>query len=70
MPRCLSRTEAAHYCGVSPQTLRKHGPAPIRIGRAAVYDIKTIDRWLDELSGIAPTPETVNAAELAMLEAL
>lgn len=68
-PRCLSKADAARYCGVSPQTLVRHGPPPIRIGTARVYDVRALDAWLDSLAG-APGAGAANDAERAMLEAL
>lgn len=68
-PRCLSQADAAKYCGVSSQTLRRHGPPPLRIGTARVYDVRTLDSWLDGLAGTA-TVTAANDAEAAMLAAL
>jgi hypothetical protein len=36
--RGLSVEEAAEYCGVSEPTLRRHGPAPAKIGERVIYD--------------------------------
>jgi hypothetical protein len=50
--RGLSKDEAAEYCGVSPNTLGRHGPSPSKIGDRVVYDRRVLDRWLDELAGL------------------
>jgi hypothetical protein len=36
--RGLSKDEAAEYCGVSANTLGKHGPPPTKIGDRTLYD--------------------------------
>jgi hypothetical protein len=71
--RGLSIDEAAEYCGVSSNTLLRHGPQPIKIGDRSIYDRRGLDRWLDELAGLA-TP-TFGAApadtpEETLLEAI
>ena len=50
--RGLSKDEAAEYCGVSLNTLRRHGPTPAKIGDRIIYDRRVLDRWLDELGGL------------------
>jgi hypothetical protein len=50
--RGLSLDEAAEYCGVSGNTLTRHGPTPIKIGEHKVYDRRSLDHWLDQLAGI------------------
>jgi hypothetical protein len=53
--RGFSKEEAAEYCGVSVGTLERHGPEPTKITkRKMVYDRRVLDRWLDELAGLAP----------------
>jgi DNA-directed RNA polymerase specialized sigma24 family protein len=49
--RGLSKDEAAEYCGVSVNTLGRHGPVPTKIGDRTIYDRRVLDRWLDELAG-------------------
>ena len=49
--RGLSIEEAAEYCGVSANTMSRHGPSPLRIGERVVYDRKSLDAWLDRLGG-------------------
>lgn len=57
-PRGLSEKEAAAYCGVGVESLRTHGPKPLRIGLRRVYDRKILDAWLDRLSNVtAPSAE-------------
>lgn len=54
-PRLLSRDLAAEYCGVAAPTFDEHiGKAvpPVEIGRRRLWDIKALDRWLDERSGL------------------
>lgn len=69
--RGLSKDEAAEYCGVSPNTLGRHGPTPTKIGDRIVYDRRVLDRWLDDLagfiSGSAAVPDT---PEEELLEAI
>jgi hypothetical protein len=52
--RGLSKDEAAEYCGVSANTLSRHGPTPTKIGDRTIYDRRVLDRWLDELAGLYP----------------
>jgi len=69
--RGLSLDEAAEYCGVSTNTLTRHGPAPIKIGDRKIYDRRALDRWLDQLAGIDPPQIGEDAApEDALLEAI
>lgn len=54
-PRLLSRNAAAAYCGVTAETFETHvrvHVAPIEIGARRLWDIKALDRWLDERSGL------------------
>jgi len=56
-PRCLAKDAAAAYCGMSPEAfearVRPHVP-PLDIGsRPLLWDVRALDRWLDELSGLA-----------------
>jgi hypothetical protein len=73
--RGLSKEEAAEYCGVSANTLARHGPQPTKITkRKIVYDRRVLDRWLDELAGL-PSPELNGAGmqptpEEELLEAI
>ena len=68
--RGLSLDEAAEYCGVSGNTLTRHGPAPIKIGERKVYDRRALDRWLDQLAGIPAPASAGDAPEDALLEAI
>lgn len=45
-PAGLRENEAAAYLGISRMTLRRHGPAPVRIGRAVVWPRAALDQWL------------------------
>lgn len=51
--RGLSLDEAAEYCGVSRNTITRHGPPAVKIGERAIYDRRVLDRWLDGLTGLA-----------------
>jgi hypothetical protein len=54
-PRLLSREAAAAYCGVIAETFETHVRphiAPIEIGARRLWDVKALDRWLDERSGL------------------
>jgi predicted DNA-binding transcriptional regulator AlpA len=67
--RCLSLHEAAEYCGVSRNTLVRHGPSPIKIGDRNVYDRKGLDRWLDQLGGHCTTALN-DSPETTLIEAI
>jgi predicted DNA-binding transcriptional regulator AlpA len=56
-PAGLREKDAALYLGVSRMTLRRHGPPPVRIGRAIVYSRAALDDWL------ASRAEPVNGAD-------
>jgi len=54
-PRLLSREAAAAYCGVTPETFEVHirpHVRPIEIGARRLWDIRALNRWLDERSGL------------------
>jgi len=50
-PRLMRRPEAAAYLGIGVTMLDEHGPAPKRLGRRVLYDIRDLDRWADALDG-------------------
>lgn len=55
-PRLLSREAAATYCGMSHNHFDEHVAKevrPLSFGRRYLWDIKALDRWLDERSGLA-----------------
>lgn len=59
-PRLLTPEQAALYCGLpSPEALDRHirplAP-PRRFGRELRYDLRTLDRALDALFGLAAAP--------------
>jgi hypothetical protein len=63
-PRLLSREAAATYCGISPTLFDVHiVPAvpAVQIGRRRLWDIKRLDRWLDQQSEFAhaSTPKSL-----------
>jgi hypothetical protein len=71
--RGLSKDEAAEYCGVSVNTLGRHGPTPTKIGDRIVYDRRVLDRWLDELAGLSAVALSQSSAETpeeTLLEAI
>jgi hypothetical protein len=67
--RGLSLDEASEYCGVSRNTLMRHGPPPTKIGERSIYDRRMLDRWLDQLGGLTASP-VVEAPEDALMEAI
>lgn len=71
--RGLSKDEAAEYCGVSLNTLRRHGPTPAKIGDRIIYDRRVLDCWLDELGGLISGSSggvLIDTPEEALLEAI
>jgi hypothetical protein len=67
-PRLLSRELAAEYCGASTwlfdETIAKEVP-PIELNTRKVWDIRALDHYLDERSGLAapalrPVDEYIN----------
>jgi len=67
--RGLSKDEAAEYCGVSANTLTRHGPTPTKIGDRTIYDRRVLDRWLDQLGGRCATISN-DDPETTLLEAI
>ena len=51
-PRLMKEGMAAAYLSISASTLRTKGPAPKHIGRAAVWDIRDLDRFADSVDGM------------------
>jgi hypothetical protein len=54
-PRLLSRCAAAAYCGLTAETFEKHirpHVFPIEIGARRLWDVRALDRWLDQRSGL------------------
>ena len=72
--RGLSKEEAAEYCGVSINTLTRHGPTATKIGDRTIYDRRVLDRWLDDLAGFmsasSETRSLIETPERALLEAI
>ena len=65
-PRLLSRGAAAAYCGISAATFDEHvvqAVKPIAIGRRTLWDIKALDRWLDQRSGLTHAVDNRSMAE-------
>ena len=54
-PRLLSEDAAAAYLGVHRETFEQHVRPqipPIEIGTRKLWDLKTLDDWLDRQSGL------------------
>jgi hypothetical protein len=63
VPRLISREAAATYCGMSPNHFEEHiAPAvpPVRVGKRNLWDVKALDRWLDQRSGLAHATRPVD----------
>jgi hypothetical protein len=62
-PRLLCKSAAAAYCGVIAETfeqhVRPHVP-PIEIGTRRLWDVRALDRWLDQRSGLVTELRPVN----------
>jgi len=62
-PRLLSRDGAAAYCGMSPNHFEEHvarAVPPLQFGRRCLWDVKALDRWLDQQSGLAHAARSVD----------
>ncbi len=60
-PRLLTKTQAAAYCAITPDTFddyRRRGIVPDPITGTNRWDRKHIDIWLDKASGIASTTQS------------
>jgi hypothetical protein len=68
--RGLSKEEAAEYCGVSPNTLIRHGPPPSKIGERSIWDRRVLDRWLDDLAGLVAGSPPAEDPEEQLLRAV
>jgi hypothetical protein len=54
-PRLLSRDEASLYCGLLPSTFDRtvaKSVQAIKLANRVVWDVRAIDRWLDQVSGL------------------
>jgi hypothetical protein len=49
-PRLLNIKAAAAYLSLSPTTLRKLGPKPVRVGRKVLYHLNHLNKWADGLA--------------------
>jgi hypothetical protein len=67
-PRMMSEILAARYLGISPTFLRQHGPAPKRLGRRVLHDIRTLDSWADALDGQPLTEDQKSRASQGMAQ--
>jgi hypothetical protein len=54
-PRLLTPDQAAAYCGVGRENFEARvGVPPVKLfGNRVLYDVKALDKWLDEKSGLA-----------------
>jgi len=55
MPRLLSEDAAAAYLGIHRETFEQHVRqhiSPVEIGARKLWDIKALDHWLDQQSGL------------------
>lgn len=66
-PRLMREEEAARYLSIGTTMLRERGPAPKKIGRRALWDIRDLDRWADALDG-QPLDEADESKEAAEVE--
>lgn len=67
-PRLMKEAAAAQYLSISTGTLRERGPKPKHLGRAALWDIRDLDRWADAIGGQPLDPEQRDAEGDDMLE--
>lgn len=61
IPRLIGMLHASAFLGISPRTFERlwrsyQVPQPHRIGRRLLWDVKLLERYVDELSGIEHTP--------------
>jgi hypothetical protein len=51
--------------------MARHGPSPVKIGERSIYDRRALDRWLDELAGLAsPNGAAIEDPEEQLLGAI
>ncbi len=65
-PRLLSKVAAAAYCGITEETFEAHvrpHVQPIEIGARRLWDVKALDRWLDQQSGLVDALTPVDWGE-------
>ena len=63
-PRLLSRDAAAAYCGISQNHFEEHvTPAvpPIKIGERRLWDVRALNIWLDQQSGLLQPHQSIDA---------
>ena len=55
-PRLLNAKEASAYLGLkSRQALESVPVRPVKLGTRILCDVRMIDAWLDQVSGLAPS---------------
>jgi hypothetical protein len=65
-PRLLSRDAAATYCGMSANHFEEHvakAVQPLHFGKRYLWDIRALDRWLDQRSGLTHAVDTKSIGE-------
>jgi hypothetical protein len=65
-PRLLCRDAAAEYCGMSPNHFEEHvskGVPLLQFGKRNLWDVKVLDRWLDQRSGLAHDADNAGSNE-------
>jgi len=71
-PRLLTKSQAAHYCGLSASTFGGTCPVrPIALGhgvRMQRYDVWDINKWIDSLKEDKPARTTMASILLAKLD--
>jgi predicted DNA-binding transcriptional regulator AlpA len=65
VPRLLGMPHAAAFLGLSERNFEKlwrggHLPPPHRLGRRLLWDLKLLDRFVDQLSGLEPAHKTID----------
>lgn len=63
VPRLLNRDAAAAYCGISTAHFSEHVGSkvpPIQLGRRKLWDIRSLDQWLDQQSGLIELVQPVD----------
>jgi len=58
MKRLFDTVDAAEYLGLEPGTLEnwrynEKGPPCVKFGRLVRYDLKDLDKWIDDKKGAA-----------------
>lgn len=66
-PAGMRINEAAAYLGISRNTLKRHGPKPVRLGpRTVVWTRASLDAWLASKSATTARADADAATEIAV----